>query len=74
MPKGRPKRVIDNRQHASELRAISKRIRTKQDQLRELEEERNQLVLQAVAEGWTHAQIADETGLTRSRVGQIALG
>jgi hypothetical protein len=25
-----------------------------------------------MAEGWTHARISDATGLTRSRVGQIA--
>lgn len=36
-------------------------------------EERNQLVRQAIAAGWTHAQVAEATGLTRSRVGQIAL-
>lgn len=36
-------------------------------------EERNRLVRQALAEGWTHAQIAAATGLTRGRVGQLAL-
>ncbi len=36
------------------------------------QEARNALVLKAVAEGWTHAQIAEATGITRSRVGQIA--
>jgi DNA-binding NarL/FixJ family response regulator len=34
---------------------------------------RNAAVCAALAEGWTHAQIAEATGLTRSRVGQIAL-
>jgi DNA-binding NarL/FixJ family response regulator len=33
---------------------------------------RNTEILQAIAEGWTHAQIAEATGLTRARVGQIA--
>ena len=33
-------------------------------------EVRNQLVAQALAEGWTHAAIAQATGLTRGRVGQ----
>ena len=33
---------------------------------------RNTAVRQALAEGWTHAQIAHATGLTRGRVGQIA--
>lgn len=34
-------------------------------------EERNRLVREALAEGWTHAQIAEATGLTRGRVGQL---
>jgi cell division protein FtsL len=36
-------------------------------------EQRNAAVRQAIDAGWTHAQIAEATGLTRSRVGQIAL-
>jgi hypothetical protein len=32
---------------------------------------RNDLVRQALAEGWTHQAIADATGLTRSRVSQV---
>jgi hypothetical protein len=35
-------------------------------------EDRNRAVREALDEGWTHAQIAQATGLTRSRVGQIA--
>jgi hypothetical protein len=35
---------------------------------------RNAAVREALLQGWTHAQIADATGLTRARVGQIALG
>lgn len=35
-------------------------------------EARNAAVRTALAEGWTHARIAEATGLTRSRVGQIA--
>jgi hypothetical protein len=38
----------------------------------ELRLERNQLVREALAEGWTHARIAEATGLTRGRIGQIA--
>jgi transcriptional regulator with XRE-family HTH domain len=30
------------------------------------------LIRQALEQGWTHAQIAQATGLTRSRVGQLA--
>jgi transcriptional regulator with XRE-family HTH domain len=37
-----------------------------------MREQRNAAVREALREGWTHAQIAQATGLTRSRVGQIA--
>jgi transcriptional regulator with XRE-family HTH domain len=37
-------------------------------------EARNAAIRQALSAGMTHAQIAEATGLTRSRVGQIALG
>jgi CRP-like cAMP-binding protein len=35
-------------------------------------QDRNDTVRAAIAAGWTHARIAEATGLTRSRVGQIA--
>lgn len=35
-------------------------------------EARNAAVHQALSEGWTHARIAEATGLTRGRVGQLA--
>lgn len=35
-------------------------------------EARNAAVRQALEQGWTHAQVAQTTGLTRSRVGQLA--
>ena len=38
----------------------------------ELRQVRNELVAQALAEGWTHARISEATGLTRGRVGQLA--
>jgi transcriptional regulator with XRE-family HTH domain len=34
-------------------------------------EERNRLVREALGAGWTHAQIAEATGLSRGRVSQI---
>jgi hypothetical protein len=37
-------------------------------------ERRNAAVHRAIAAGWSHARIAEATGLTRARVGQIALG
>jgi DNA-binding NarL/FixJ family response regulator len=39
----------------------------------EAREERNRLVVQALADGWTHARIAEATGLTRGRIGQLAI-
>lgn len=36
--------------------------------------DRDTAIRQAIAEGWTHALIAQATGLARSRVGQIAHG
>jgi hypothetical protein len=33
---------------------------------------RDELVRSAIAEGWTHARIAEATGLTRGRINQIA--
>jgi hypothetical protein len=38
----------------------------------ELREERNALIRAALREGWTHARIAEATGLTRGRIGQMA--
>jgi DNA-directed RNA polymerase specialized sigma24 family protein len=35
-------------------------------------EQRTALLHRALDEGWTHAQIAEATGLSRGRVGQIA--
>jgi hypothetical protein len=40
----------------------------------ELRQVRNELVHAALAGGWTHAEVARATGLTRARIGQIALG
>jgi hypothetical protein len=36
------------------------------------DQRRNAAVREALREGWTHARIAEATGLTRGRVGQIA--
>lgn len=33
---------------------------------------RNDLIREALEQGWTHARIADATGMTRTRAGQIA--
>ena len=36
-----------------------------------LREARNALVRQALSEGWTHAKIAEVTGLSRGRISQL---
>lgn len=37
----------------------------------ELRASRNELVAQALREGWTHARIAEATGLSRGRISQL---
>lgn len=54
------------KRHEAAYRAASKRAETAR-------RKRNAAVVVALTEGWTHAQIAKTTGLTRARVGQIAL-
>jgi hypothetical protein len=55
-----------------ELRATEARYRRAFRRSEELREARNAAVRAALAEGWTHARIAEATGLTRGRIGQIA--
>lgn len=57
---------------AQELRKAEVAYRVASRRAEEKREARNALVKQALAEGWTHAQIAEATGLTRGRIGQIA--
>jgi DNA-binding NarL/FixJ family response regulator len=45
------------------------RASTRAEQARE---KRNRIVREALGRGWTHTAIAEATGLTRGRVGQIA--
>jgi hypothetical protein len=62
---------VENPALTEELRILSQDIRARQAQLPELEERRNALVRQALADGWTHQQIADATGLSRGRISQL---
>jgi cell division protein FtsL len=55
-----------------ELREAEARYQRAFRRSEELRAERNAAVRQALDAGWTHAQIAQATGLTRSRVGQLA--
>lgn len=56
-----------------ELRDAEAVFRAASARADELREGRNRLVRAALAGGWTHARIARVTGLTRGRVGQIAM-
>jgi DNA-binding NarL/FixJ family response regulator len=56
---------------AAELRKTEAAYRAASRRSEALRTERNRLIAQALAEGWTHQQIADATGLSRGRVSQI---
>ena len=58
---------------SEELRKAEARYQRAYRRAEEAREARNAAVCDALDAGWTHAQIAEATGLTRSRVGQIAL-
>lgn len=57
-----------------ELRRAEVAYRAAFGRYEEARRKRNQLVREAVAASWSHARIAEAMDLTRSRVGQIALG
>ena len=57
-----------------DLRAAEDAYREIAERAEQAREYRNQTVRAALAAGWTHAKIAEATGLTRGRVGQIAAG
>jgi hypothetical protein len=58
---------------ADDLRDAEEYYRRTHRRAEEAREGRNAAVHAALDAGWTHARIAEATGLTRSRVGQIAL-
>jgi hypothetical protein len=57
---------------AAELRKVEARYQRAFRRSEEARGERNRLVREALEAGWTHAQVAEATGLTRGRIGQIA--
>jgi len=57
---------------AKELAARERRLGRAWVTYEAAREARNAGVREALAEGWTHAQIAEATGLTRGRIGQLA--
>ena len=58
---------------AQELRKAEARYQRAFRRYEAEREARNAAVRAAIAAGWTHAAISEATGLTRARVGQIAL-
>lgn len=58
---------------ADELRKAERAYQAAHQRAEAKRAERNAAVRRALAAGWTHAQIAEATGLTRARVGQLAL-
>lgn len=59
---------------ANQLQRAELAYRTSRERSEAARERRNAAVQRALEEGWTHAQIARATGLTRGRIGQIAQG
>jgi hypothetical protein len=57
---------------AADLRKAEARYQRAAARAEHARYQRNAAVRAALAEGWTHAAIAEATGLTRGRVGQIA--
>jgi hypothetical protein len=56
---------------ATELRKAEARYQRAFARAEIAREARNAAVQAALAEGWTHARIAEATGLSRARIGQI---
>jgi len=71
-PPGAGVREVHDPALEARLADMSDLIRAGHRDVRNLEAERIAAIHQALADGWTHAQIARATGLTRGRVGQIA--
>jgi len=57
---------------AEELQAAEEEYRAGWGRAELFRQARNETVRQALAEGWTHAAIAEVTGLSRGRINQIA--
>ena len=63
----------DDEEIAQVLRKAEARYQRAFRRSEQARDERNTAVRAALEAGWTHARIAEATGLTRGRVGQIAL-
>lgn len=58
---------------AAELHKAEARYKRAAVRAEDARRERNRIVRQALAAGWTHAAIAEATGLTRGRIGQLGV-
>jgi len=58
---------------SEQLRKVEARYQRASARAEGARAERNAAVRAALDAGWTHARIAEATGLTRGRVGQIAM-
>jgi hypothetical protein len=58
---------------ADQLRQAEARYKRASSRADAMREQRNALVHEALTEGWTHAQIAEATGLSRGRVSRGAV-
>jgi transcriptional regulator with XRE-family HTH domain len=56
---------------AAELRKAEARYQRAASRAEEARIERNRLIIEALAAGWTHARIAEAIGMSRGRVSQI---
>jgi hypothetical protein len=57
---------------AEDLRKTEARYQRAFARSEEARRARNAAVLAALEAGWTHARIAEATGMTRGRIGQLA--
>lgn len=57
--------------HGDEIRAAQAAYEAAQERVKELRERRNEVVRQAVWDGWMHKDVARVLGVTKTRVGQL---
>ena len=69
---GRPPRFVDDPDLDQQLHAVGSQLRVLDDRRATFEPQRTALIRQALADGWTHAQIAEAAHCSRALVGKIA--
>jgi DNA-binding NarL/FixJ family response regulator len=70
--RGRPPRRVANARLQKQLAAVARELDAHHAEIRKLEPKRDQLIRRALADGWTHTQIAEVTGLSRGRISQLS--